>query len=103
MITYSFEVGFASVEVEVDYDFSPGSPPVMYYPNGDGYPGDPTEIDVTAVKVTSINGKPVKKSAAKRVNAWARSFVEGVERDRMEEAVLEWESERRDRRNYDDN
>ena len=45
-------------EVEVEYDYTPGSPDVMYLPNGDpGYPGDEEEAEITAV--TTWRGKEV--------------------------------------------
>jgi len=38
------------IEVDVDYDYSPGTPDVMYMPNGDpGSPGDPAELTINSV------------------------------------------------------
>lgn len=37
-------------EVEVTGTYAPGTPDVMYLPNGDpGYPGDPEEFEITKV------------------------------------------------------
>lgn len=42
-------------EVEVTYKYSPGTPDVMYLPNGDpGYPGDPAELEILDVTLDGI-------------------------------------------------
>ena len=42
--------------LEIEYDYSPGTPDVWYLPNGDpGYPGDPPEMDIEAIKICDIN------------------------------------------------
>tara|TARA_R110001606_G_C15037853_1_gene611827 strand:- start:350 stop:595 length:246 start_codon:yes stop_codon:yes gene_type:complete len=39
------------VKFEVDYTYTPGEKQVMYYPNGDGYPGSPPEIEINSLNV----------------------------------------------------
>ncbi len=50
-LPYTFDAGEAGeFEVEVHFTYSPGTPDVMYMPNGDpGYPGDPAEYEVQKV------------------------------------------------------
>lgn len=43
---------FGEQTLRVTFDYSPGSPDVMYLANGDpGYPGDPEEFEVTQVEL----------------------------------------------------
>lgn len=44
---------FASLKLEIDYNFYPGEPMVRYYPDGSGYPGSPDEVEIEAVMVKS--------------------------------------------------
>lgn len=39
------------VKFEVEYTYIPGESQVMYYPNGDGYPGSPPEIEIDGLFV----------------------------------------------------
>lgn len=49
-------VTYKGIEVEVDYDFTPGRPGVWTLPNGDpGYPDDPDELDVEAIKIGGVD------------------------------------------------
>ena len=42
-------------EAEIEYTYTPGTPDVMYMPNGDpGYPGDPPEFEITSLKVFGV-------------------------------------------------
>ena len=42
-------------EVEVTYNYSPGTQDVMYLPNGDpGYPGDPAEFEILDITLDGI-------------------------------------------------
>ena len=43
--TMSFTIGCPECDEELDVVVSPGTPLVMYYPDGSGYPGDPPEIE----------------------------------------------------------
>lgn len=46
------------LEVEVEFNFYPGSPGRMYMPNGDpGYPPEPDELEVLSVALTTAEGK----------------------------------------------
>lgn len=43
---------FGEQTLRATFDYSPGTPDVMYLPNGDpGYPGDPEEFEVTAIEL----------------------------------------------------
>lgn len=43
---------FGDQTLRVTFDYSPGTPDVMYLPNGDpGYPGDPEEFEVTKIEL----------------------------------------------------
>ena len=55
-ISIIFDFGIlGEKEVEVKYQYSPGTPDVMYLPNGDpGYPGDPAELEILDVTLDGI-------------------------------------------------
>jgi hypothetical protein len=44
------------VEVEIELDVLLGEPMVRYYPDGSGYPGHPTAVEIVACDVTEITG-----------------------------------------------
>lgn len=57
MITVLEELGKAlniALEVEVDYDFTPGEKMIRHLPDGGGYPGSPAELAITNVKVLTF-------------------------------------------------
>jgi hypothetical protein len=81
-------------EVEIHFSASPGTPDVMYLPNGDpGYPGDPPELEVgdiwLLVPVLEV-GKPsstikvnlreifadISLTTGSELDAWAYEVVE---------------------------
>ena len=41
------------VKALIGYDYEPEDPMVMHYPDGSGYPGSPTMIEVTSVMLHS--------------------------------------------------
>ena len=41
---------FKEVEFEVEYDYQPMEPMVMYYKDGSGYPGCPETIEIGEIK-----------------------------------------------------
>lgn len=52
----------SSLEVAIDYYFTPGEPMVRYDRNGDGYPGSPAHVDIEGVVVTRWDvGKEQRK------------------------------------------
>ena len=43
------------VEFEVEFSYIPGTPDVLYLPNGDpGYPGDPAELELISVQLWGV-------------------------------------------------
>jgi len=38
-------ITFRGIEFDVDYDFKPAEPMVMYYSDGSGHPGCPAEVE----------------------------------------------------------
>lgn len=43
--------------LEIYGNFEPGSPPVFYYRDGSGHPGDPAEFDINYIRVYKLDGK----------------------------------------------
>lgn len=44
------------VEFEVEFSYRPGTPDVLYMPNGDhGYPGDPPELEIIKLTLWGVN------------------------------------------------
>ena len=37
-------------EIEVEYEYTPADPEVMYYPDGSGYPGSGEEVRIMFIK-----------------------------------------------------
>jgi len=37
------------IEFDVDFDYTPGEPMVMYYADGSGYPGSDPEIEINSI------------------------------------------------------
>lgn len=52
MSSHATRFTFGEQVLRATFDYSPGTPDVMYMPNGDpGYPGDPEEFEVTAIEL----------------------------------------------------
>lgn len=49
------------LEVEVEFDATPGEPMVRYYSDGSGYPGSPPEVEVTKVTVLEVTDEYTTK------------------------------------------
>lgn len=51
-------------DFEVEFDYTPGTPDVMYLPNGDpGYPGDPEELELGKIHlVLWLGDNPLVKT-----------------------------------------
>lgn len=47
----TIEIDYNNIKLEVSYEYYKGSPPVFYYPDGSGHPGDPPEVDI--IKITA--------------------------------------------------
>ena len=99
----------ASLTVDIRYKAHPGEPMVMYYPNGDGYPGSPPEAEFLGAYVWKWE---VEGEVRRRGDHWAWSELDRIARgiierdwdDTYEEMCLRDASEREDegRCLYDD-
>lgn len=56
---YNFETEDYSVDLELEFSYTPGEPEVRYYPDMSGYPGSPPEVELLSVVVT---GRPSYES-----------------------------------------
>ena len=67
----------SSLEIEIEYDAWEGEPMVMYYPNGDGYPGSPPGAELQDVRVTrwDVNG-----DERPRCDSWMWLFTSSLAR-----------------------
>jgi hypothetical protein len=55
MSTQCTSFTFGEQTLRVTFDYSPGTPDVMYLPNGDpGYPGDPEEFEPTRFELETL-------------------------------------------------
>ena len=50
-ITDTLEFARSSLDVEIDYEATPGERRVDYYPDGSGYPGSPPDAELIRVRV----------------------------------------------------
>ena len=44
-------VEFRSIVLDVELDYTPSEPMVMYYSDGSGYPGSAAEIEIVSMKI----------------------------------------------------
>jgi hypothetical protein len=64
-----------SLEVEIEFEYRPGRPAVMYLRNGDpGYPADPPEIDM--ISATLVHHK-IDDSMQGMLDEWASEYLSG--------------------------
>ncbi len=62
-----------SLEVLIEYTYSPGRPARMYLRNGDpGYPADPPEVDFVSAKLTLHT---IDDSMQKMLDEWAAEYL----------------------------
>ena len=71
----------ATLDVEIDYEVTPGEPMVWYYADGSGYPGSPPECELLGVRVT--------RTEASGHGAWIWGELERLARASVER---DWES-----------
>ena len=45
------EIEFRGVTLDVELDYEPSEPMVMYYSDMSGYPGSPAEIGIISIKI----------------------------------------------------
>ena len=43
------------LELEIEGNYTPEEPMVMYYADGSGYPGSPSEFEIQNIKITKGN------------------------------------------------
>jgi hypothetical protein len=98
--TYEDEDGSGPVGHPCVMEFSlecrlyPGEPMVMYYPNGDGYPGSPDEVEILSAVCLSVNDIKLPKELQDFYGKWFVNWVgETATFDRIREAVIEGLSE----------
>ncbi len=80
------------LEFEVEFDYSPGCPAVMYLKNGDpGYPEEPAELDVTHFSLNKISFRDTerKPSAFERAYWQERFENEMVDTGEIDEYLYE--------------
>lgn len=51
MATINELIEFRGVILDVELDYEPSEPMVMYYSDGSGYPGSPAEIGIISIKI----------------------------------------------------
>lgn len=81
------EIGHRSeLTVDVDYVAYPGEAMVMYYPNGDGYPGSPPYAELLNVRVVEWD---VGDEVRPRGSGWVWDELDRIARDLIES---DWDS-----------
>lgn len=75
------------LEFNLEYNFSPGEPMVMYYPDGSGYPGSPLEIEI--YKASCENHFP--EFLCKQLSDWFLKYLDDspIVRERIEDRICE--------------
>jgi hypothetical protein len=53
MAVINESIEFKGVVLDVELDYEPSEPMVMYYSDGSGYPGSPAGIGIISVKIDS--------------------------------------------------
>lgn len=82
-----------SLDLTIHFSFTPGEEPVCYYPNGDGYPGSPPEVEPYKVTVDRIDGDTYRHDRdALVVSGWA-SVLDGIATGLVEERWPELEEQ----------
>lgn len=86
--TFSVRVFNEDLEGSIEGTYTPGSPAVMYQRNGDpGWPADPSEFEVSEVKITDIGSEKLKEP----IILDAKGQEEFV--DRYQKQINEWADE----------
>tara|TARA_Y100000310_G_C20366062_1_gene661241 strand:- start:152 stop:385 length:234 start_codon:yes stop_codon:yes gene_type:complete len=47
-------INYKGVNIDCEFDYSPGEPMVMYYSDGSGYPGSPPDIELESIKIGDV-------------------------------------------------
>jgi hypothetical protein len=78
-------------EWELELSFTPGEKAVMYYANGDGYPGSPPEVELESAELVerTLNGKKVDcEGMVLDSSEWAKRA--GIKNEKDWEVFDEW-------------
>lgn len=78
-------------EFSIDYDITPGERMVMYYPDGSGYPGSPTEVELIGFRCDKIDDSKPSNFNATLAAKWFKNYVESNEtlRESIYESILD--------------
>ena len=49
------EITYKGVDIKVIGDYSPEEPMVMYYPDGSGYPGSASELEIDKIMFNNVD------------------------------------------------
>jgi hypothetical protein len=89
------------LSLEVEYNYTPGSPAVIRMDPDDSYAGDPYEVECTGWRLTDPKGKPwiwatLVGAEREYINALAEKAVEDMDEQEIWEALPEpdWDSMR---------
>tara|TARA_R100001230_G_C5677749_1_gene183777 strand:- start:498 stop:779 length:282 start_codon:yes stop_codon:yes gene_type:complete len=74
----------------VEYDFDPGEPEVLYYPDGSGHPGSPPEVSVHSIWLQLPNKEGAQVEV--EMTEFLMSAV-GLDKSALEDVILEEEKE----------
>lgn len=75
---------------EGEYNFSPAEPMVMYYKDGSGYPGYPTEFELYGFHATKLDKTPLTKEQGESVGDWLYDiFTSDKYRDNLIDSITE--------------
>jgi len=54
-MTYTIEIKFQDVDLEVDYLYHEEEPTIWRYPDGSGHPGSPAGVEIQNISVGDIS------------------------------------------------
>ena len=54
-MTYTIEIKFQDVDLEVDYLYHEEEPAIWRYPDGSGHPGSPAGVEIQNISVGGIS------------------------------------------------
>lgn len=49
------ELTYKGVDLDIEFDYQPEEPMVMYYKDGSGDPGCPSSVTITGIKIVRID------------------------------------------------
>jgi len=85
MSKHTYKVKYRSIEFDIEFEYTPEDPMVMYYPDGSGYPGSPPEVEIQSIFHKGTDFTEFFEEEYDKIETLILEKIEGTDESRGEE------------------